>query len=727
MAIVSQPSARRLEAPGRYTAIPSGPMAAERAPRPLRDDIPAAVWQGFDRAIASLRPKIRGAFTRYSGLLQTAFTLEQMEAALRRDGNLEAIVSSPDAEELKRPAREELYDLYLGPRRRTRAERDLAFLPPTRGLYVTSTGVVPSPIGPPVFNAVRDQPAKAPVVRTMLATSKVAADTSAGIPRGWWNSKELETEMVRWAELNAAARVTSITDGTRAGIRQIVTSAFDVEDGTDRDGIARALRALDGTGGKVRLGLDAPRQKTLMKFIDDYPVIPPGTPARTRKVLEVRRQKAIDRRFAQLLKQRRVTIARTEALTVGNHGQDQTWRKAAADGTLDTALYVLIWITRALGVCPRCLAMRNSTREIEGGEFVSDGSGPRGVETAAVPDLHPLGYCTMTTGRRADHAPPAQPIKPTGLTGAEIRRAMVDLKTDRKKLDRRLAGLRGSQTRAMNDLLKHETEYREKYGFVLPKKGDPPEQFRAWKRQELLAEKADAATEKLLKETKARRSFDRKQNREVWSLLAQGKERQVGINAEFADGVWYRGEMIRSWKADGMPFGERVRTTFGEAEAFLTNVMRRPLPDKIFVSISNDFDQVFYSRGRIPPGRRTSREMISVGPLTGARTYVHELGHWIEQANQQWHNELMDLFARRTRGEKAALYATRTTGSGKAWDQITKADKWFDKYVGVTNSHSAQNSEMLSMALEWLYAQPFDFADKDPELFDLIVDLLDRD
>lgn len=371
-----QRSPQRDPFPRRPATTHPRPMAAEEAPRPLRDDIPDDVWKGFDRAIAPLRPKIRGAFRRYVELLQTAFTIEQLEAVLRRDRNLEAIVSSPDAEEMKRPAREELYDLYLGPRRQTRAERDAS-----GGLNATRRGVEP-------WNAVRDQPAKAPVVRTMLATSKVAADTSEAIPRGWWNSKALETEMVRWAELTAAARVTSVTDGTRAGIRQVVTSAFDFEDGTDRDGIARALRALDGTNGKVRLGLDAPRQKTFMKFVDDYPAIPAGTPARARRMLEIRRQKALDRRFRSLLRQRADTIARTEASNVGNAGQVATWQKALADGEI-TGDLVLEWVTRSIRVCPRCRALDGATREIAGGQFVSDGSGPKGVETPSAPTLHP--------------------------------------------------------------------------------------------------------------------------------------------------------------------------------------------------------------------------------------------------------------------------------------------------------------------------------------------------
>lgn len=365
-----------------------GPYAAE--PAPIRD-IPEEVWRGFDRVVAGLRPKIRGGFNRSVKLLRSSFDLDLARDSLIIQHNLEQLISTPPALEAWRGASEELFDLYLGPRERREPDPD----------EISSLVIRHEP-----WNAERLEPGKAPVVQTMTSAGRIAARTTDPIRSGWWELRRMIEEMVAWAKLNAAARVTAIDDATRAGIREIVTSAFDFEEGTDRDAIARALRALDGTAG-LRLGLDAPRQRTLMKFIDGLEPIPGSLPTRRREALSRRQKLLIDREYNRLFKARRATIARTESVTIGNEGQAITWEKAALDGELDTAAYVLLWVERTIA-CPRCLAMGGATREISGGLFVSDGTGPKGVEVTSVPDLHVNGVCQMITARRGDVAAPRQ-------------------------------------------------------------------------------------------------------------------------------------------------------------------------------------------------------------------------------------------------------------------------------------------------------------------------------
>ena len=352
------------------------PLAREA--RPLRDGIPSAVWRGFDRAVAKAHGPIRGAFRRSTDILRSAFTLDEARDSLQLIRDLESLISTPSAVERWRPATEELLDLYLGPRERLPQE--------------TSAGVrILDP-----WNADRVEPGKAIVARVMTDAGKVAVLTSEPLDIEWWDRRRMLEEMVRWASQNAAARVTLIDDATRAGIREIVLEAFDPGGGLDRDGIARALRALDGSDGRLRLGLDAPRQRSLMKFIDSLPArMPRG-----------RRQRLIDRRFNQLLRARAQTIAITEAATIGNRGQIITLEQAAADGELDAALYLLEWVARAINVCPRCQAFDRSTREIEGGEFISDGTGPRGVERSSGPTLHVRCMCVTRSIRRQDSEKP---------------------------------------------------------------------------------------------------------------------------------------------------------------------------------------------------------------------------------------------------------------------------------------------------------------------------------
>lgn len=321
------------------------------APPPIRDDIPDLIIELFDTALGLGRTTTEADILRAIESLSQVWTASEFEEELRRIGNLERFLE--DGEPWV-DFRGDLRDSWEG------------VADPDTGLRAR---------------------ADAPMVQVFVGSSDASAVTSP-IPDNWWKTERWTQEAISWVDRVGATRVTAVSDGTKGGIRQLIQTAL--EDGSDRDWIARTMAAMDGDGS-LRLGLDAPRSRTFMKFVNSLdPSLPPG-----------RRRRLIDRRYKQLVRARAKVIAQTEVVTIANEAQVATYQAAAQEGALNTQVYVMEWVARAIA-CKRCIAMDGATREINSGRFVSDGSGPRGVETAEMPDLHPNGWCFTRIIRRSE-------------------------------------------------------------------------------------------------------------------------------------------------------------------------------------------------------------------------------------------------------------------------------------------------------------------------------------
>ena len=322
------------------------------APLPLRD-VPEDLSRLFDRASSLGRAPLRQDVLDAVAVLAESWTAAEVEAELRRSGNLEALLEGSAGQQVFAALGEEIRDSYEGPRQAGGRRLDAH---------------------------------RAPLVNVYVSASDAVTVTSP-IRETWWSTDRWVQSAVDWTESIGAQRITGITEGTKAGIRALLAEAF--EAGADRDWIARAMVALDGDGS-LRLGLDAPRSRTFQRFVEE---LDPSIPA-------ARRQRLIDRRYRQLLRARADTIAQTEVVDVGNAAQMDTYQAAELEGELDSRIYVIEWVARTIA-CKRCLAMDGATREINSGQFVSDGSGPKGVESVARPELHVRGWCFSRIIRRS--------------------------------------------------------------------------------------------------------------------------------------------------------------------------------------------------------------------------------------------------------------------------------------------------------------------------------------
>lgn len=100
---------------------------------------------------------------------------------------------------------------------------------------------------------------------------------------------------------------------------------------------------------------------------------------------------------------------------------------------------------------------------------------------------------------------------------------------------------------------------------------------------------------------------------------------------------------------------------------------------------------------------------------------IHELGHWLEDTVPEHFAAIMDFYRARTAGEQAIPLSRATGNRGYSFFEVTKVDRFMHPYMGKVYPNA---SEITSMALQYFYERPLEFAEKDPEMFDLIYNLV---
>ena len=106
---------------------------------------------------------------------------------------------------------------------------------------------------------------------------------------------------------------------------------------------------------------------------------------------------------------------------------------------------------------------------------------------------------------------------------------------------------------------------------------------------------------------------------------------------------------------------------------------------------------------------------------------AHEMGHVLETNHPEVLQQSAAFVARRTAGEKTQRL--RDITGNKAYDpsEVTKPDKFHDPYVGKTYQNAAGKTyatEVTSMGIERLHADPIEFAKNDPDYFDHTIKAL---
>jgi hypothetical protein len=103
------------------------------------------------------------------------------------------------------------------------------------------------------------------------------------------------------------------------------------------------------------------------------------------------------------------------------------------------------------------------------------------------------------------------------------------------------------------------------------------------------------------------------------------------------------------------------------------------------------------------------------------RTFLHEVGHWLESENEELRKKVHAFYERRTEG-----FRLEHMGGSYPRSEKTRIDHFINKYMGKDYTHRGERvaTEILSMGLEMFYTDPQRLAADDPDYFDFIYNLL---
>jgi hypothetical protein len=119
---------------------------------------------------------------------------------------------------------------------------------------------------------------------------------------------------------------------------------------------------------------------------------------------------------------------------------------------------------------------------------------------------------------------------------------------------------------------------------------------------------------------------------------------------------------------------------------------------------------------------------IQMGLNTPTSTWIHEYGHHIEDQHKKLATQARQFLRKRTRKDPLRKLKDITGNTGYEDHEVAKADKFYDPYVGKDYSKGGLRkkapTEVTSMGIEKLYADPLFLLEKDIEHFIFSWDLI---
>ena len=164
---------------------------------------------------------------------------------------------------------------------------------------------------------------------------------------------------------------------------------------------------------------------------------------------------------------------------------------------------------------------------------------------------------------------------------------------------------------------------------------------------------------------------------------------------------WYTGKV---WKDKFNKFSnpETWKTNFKLLAGMLHPDVIAKLPRVKVILESN-------TRAHYKNGRNT----IRMGD-DDAGTVIHEFGHHIEYNMPGYYEKALALRKKRTVGESLS-YINGTK-------EVGYRDEWFNHYVG--RKYDFESTELISMGLEQMHRNPYEFLKSDPEFFEFILKVM---
>jgi hypothetical protein len=115
------------------------------------------------------------------------------------------------------------------------------------------------------------------------------------------------------------------------------------------------------------------------------------------------------------------------------------------------------------------------------------------------------------------------------------------------------------------------------------------------------------------------------------------------------------------------------------------------------------------------------------------KVIVHEISHGLERMNPSILRQANEFLDYRTPGEKQQSLRKLTGIRGYKRDETTRADKFKNPYVGKFYDRKdfggdignvQEYTEVISMAVQYMYENPYQFAIDDPEYFNFILTII---
>jgi hypothetical protein len=115
---------------------------------------------------------------------------------------------------------------------------------------------------------------------------------------------------------------------------------------------------------------------------------------------------------------------------------------------------------------------------------------------------------------------------------------------------------------------------------------------------------------------------------------------------------------------------------------------------------------------------------VSLNKADEKRVVAHEVAHVLEMNNPSVYQAAVAFRERRTQGEKTQSLRSATGVANYGAGERTRADKFLHPYMGKEYPSYMGATEIISMGLEYMYAEPVRFARDDPDYFDFIYTLM---
>lgn len=124
---------------------------------------------------------------------------------------------------------------------------------------------------------------------------------------------------------------------------------------------------------------------------------------------------------------------------------------------------------------------------------------------------------------------------------------------------------------------------------------------------------------------------------------------------------------------------------------------------------------------------------INMGPKDSIETYVHEIGHFLEDkgmidGSPIWHLAADELERRTAKSERIVI-ERKQTKTGKAVEVTSRPDHFMHPYVGRDYkpdkaTGKKRHTELLAMGVGYLWSNPHRLAAEDPQLFNFTMAML---